>query len=397
MERLRPRSPTSGRPKRSVLEPLGSTGAPLRAPYWERGQRGRLSGLSSRQAKARQEQQHRADRIGVPPGMPSNEIRRTGPAPVDAAGKCASRSVSYADRTRHLIGEHRDAPRPIVCHSGAYYRRANGGPARPHLGPSRYGTWNDRPEPGWAREDEQAAGCRADQQPGARSAGRSTRGRTHGSCDRICRRADQEHPQSGQASGGAVEGSMLSACLPAHSRRDDGTGRRPDAEDRAISRPHINPRDGARLCPVQSDIYEGCKRGSGLVAGTLVPVEPLGRHARIGGKPWWALTGSNRRPSRCKRRAPLPNQHIPANGPQIFATLAAFRSVSVPACGTSRTTRTSRVLGTVSPPLTSAVRLYPQRKKSAENRHSPQGCSHVRLGFGANPGTASAPEKWRAL
>jgi hypothetical protein len=69
-------------------------------------------------------------------------------------------------------------------------------------------------------------------------------------------------------------------------------------------------------------------------AGTCEPTEPIG-------KLWWAVTGSNRRPSRCKRDAQQPScVGYSVDRPHF----GLFGSVSVPAGGSNGTARTSRLL-----------------------------------------------------
>jgi hypothetical protein len=76
-------------------------------------------------------------------------------------------------------------------------------------------------------------------------------------------------------------------------------------------------------------------------AGTLEPTEPIGPPVENGGKLWWAVTGSNRRPSRCKRWVQRPSNAANAAFPHLLVLLG---SVSVPAGGSNGTARTSRLL-----------------------------------------------------
>jgi hypothetical protein len=78
-------------------------------------------------------------------------------------------------------------------------------------------------------------------------------------------------------------------------------------------------------------------------SGSSVPYEPIGSIRENGGKLRWAVTGSNRRPSRCKRERPTQICHSLPNQRRDFANLCRFRSLSVAMGGTNGTTRTSRV------------------------------------------------------
>jgi hypothetical protein len=74
-------------------------------------------------------------------------------------------------------------------------------------------------------------------------------------------------------------------------------------------------------------------------AGTLEPTEPIGPPVENGGKLWWAVTGSNRRPSRCKLAAQQPSYVDYSAYPHVSAL---FGSVYVRVGGSFGTGRTSR-------------------------------------------------------
>ena len=63
-----------------------------------------------------------------------------------------------------------------------------------------------------------------------------------------------------------------------------------------------------------------------------------------GGKPWWALTGSNRRHLPCKGSNPMQNCHFFAQRSRNFASVCRFRSRWQRFTGSYRTTQALQVL-----------------------------------------------------
>src|SRR6185312_6490166 len=102
------------------------------------------------------------------------------------------------------------------------------------------------------------------------------------------------------------------------------------------------------LRPLFAPVHGRRDEGFGLVAGSSVPTEPFGENRTNGGKLRWAVTGSNRRPSRCKsERRPQIRRFFTISKSECasLSLLAHARS------GSARTGRTSREIGLPRTPI----------------------------------------------
>jgi hypothetical protein len=145
-------------------------------------------------------------------------------------------------------------------------------------------------------------------------------------------RGEREEGHYGRSSEG--EGAMLAPCVQAHGGSVDGSSGRANAEDRAVPGAHVNAGHGDRICALFAPVHGRRSSRFRLVSGSSVPPDALGSIGVNGGKLRWAVTGSNRRPSRCKRWLPTQICAFLSNNPQYFANLCGFRSRSVLSGGT---------------------------------------------------------------
>src|SRR6185437_1667907 len=281
-----------------------------------------LPGLCRQAEEGREVAFHNQDRAGSAKGLPQVALWQGCSDYHGPRSFQAERAVPDEGGSRQASSEHKDAACSAVRNAGAGDGREDERYSRLDVGPRGFRGWHDRLPASGPKRNEQTPGDSANEPQGSGGTGRGAEGRSNRSCDRIWREAGKEHQTSHRGGGEALRRSMLAACVSAYSWSVDGSGRRADAEDRAVPGTHINEDHGDRVCPIFSPVHGRCSERFGLVAGSLVPVEPLGRIGRNGWKLRWAVTGSNRRPSRCKSEPPPPNRHFLDNFKERHAKLS---------------------------------------------------------------------------
>ena len=301
--------------------------------YRRSDQPGGLPGILRRSQEAWLCRQHDQDRPGVIARLSAAQVRRRRTEHLDTACFCPARSMAYQGTGAVHRGPSRDTAHKAIRHAWAGNRGQSGGNLGPNMEPRGLRAQDHRFSPRWARPDEQAARGRTYEPDCPRGARNGLQGQIDRSRDRVRREACGIGQKGNPAVSGAGGHSVLAAHPAPHLRGLDGTGRCANAENQPVSRPHFAANDRAGLCAVLTLIYARCGRSCDVLvyAGT----QWFGRYTRRnGGNAWWALTGSNRRPSRCKLRVSTPNCAFSANHPAGLRNMSRFRFACVPRSGT---------------------------------------------------------------
>ena len=201
------------------------------------------------------------------------------------------------------------------------------------MGSDRLCAWHNRLPTSGASPDEQAQDGCSDERHGARGVGNGIRGQVIGSRYRVWREASARG-QEGAATPIRQNGdSVLPSRLATYLRGVDGTGGRSNGKDCAVPGAHFNPRNIQYLCPLQPVIHAGCEPCGGVLE-VLPYTQGHGVHGAKCLETWWALTDSNRRPSRCKWEGLTANCGFCARNCTDFRNMCRFRFASVRRCGT---------------------------------------------------------------
>lgn len=286
---------------RQVQGALVRIGASFRAQDWHRDQPRRLPPVLGGAPRIGVRAQHNPHRSGIAARLPSVAVPSRSAPDLDTASIKAARSLADQGGSADIGGRSRDATHQTVRDLGAFNRGEGRGNLGPDLGPRGLHAWHDRLPAIRSASDKQAPHCRSDEHHFAASIGGSLRGPSIGSCDRVRGQACGIGKKGNAETGSANRYCILAARSQAYVRGVDGTGERANAEDCAVPGAHIDPRDGSCVRPLFAVVYAGCERRRSVLS---VQWYTWGQavHSAKSLKTWWALTGSNRRPSRCKRK-----------------------------------------------------------------------------------------------
>ena len=318
------------RTARPLQGALDCARAALWSPLGNSGQPGRLPRLCGRTAGERLFTQHNQDRPGTVAGLSALAIWGRRADSLDTASIKTARPLVDEGRSAGTGGRRQDPAYQVVPDIGPDNRRAGWRDIGPNLGPDRLCPRDNRLPAIRALADQQAAHSGADERTGPRGARNSPQGATERLCDRVRREAAWQR-QEGAGTAIQGNGDQVLAPRPSAQRSGvDGARGRADAEDCAVPGPHLDAGNGAGLRAVLTLIYAGCKRRNHVLSVHRY-TEARAVHSAKALKLWWALTGSNRRPSRCKQQGPTANCGFPAKMCVDLRYLCRFRFACVPA------------------------------------------------------------------
>jgi hypothetical protein len=292
---------SSGSVQVALDQPRAALWTPARNRNLSRGLPYLLSG-----AQGRLQRQHDQDGPRVIAGLSSPPLRLERTEYLDAASVSTSRPMAD-ERGSPQAGRYgRYAAYQTVRDLGAGNWRSSGCYPGPHMGSRGLRARIDRLQAVRAHTDEQAPRGAADEPNGSRGARDSLCGAFDRPCDRVQRQAGIVG-QEGCAAAIRSSGNPVFATHPsAYVRSLDGAGRCAHAENQSVSRTHLEPRDRAGLREVLALVYAGCERRFDVLnVRWYFGSREVHRQKWL--KTWWAVTVSNRRPSRCKRDA-LPTE-----------------------------------------------------------------------------------------
>ena len=314
---------------RQVQIALDCPRASLWAQAWFCGDTGRLPRILSGTARRRLQRQHNQDRSGILARLPALSVRGHSAKHLDSASLTATGQLAYQGSSAQAGRYGRHAAYQAVPDLGAIDRRSGWGDTGSDLGPRGLRARDNRLPTARTNSDEQAAHHPADEPAITKRSGASLCRSPIQSCDRVRWEAGGIGQEGNPTAISQGEDTLLTAHPAPHLRGLDGARECADAENIAVSRSHIAADDRAGLCAVLTVIYAGCR-------GCFGVLKYIGTHRSYGDDGlnhcfnWWALTGSNRRPSRCKQRVSAPNCQTCGDFPRYFANMCRFRFACVP-------------------------------------------------------------------
>lgn len=313
----------------SVQGTLDGTGRTFWEPHRQFDNPRRLQGLLQGPQEGWLFRQHHKDRSGIAASLPAPQVWRCRSLDMDTASKRAARSLAFerAGPRHRRSGGH--PAHKAFCHFGAGDWRTGGRDTRFDMAPGRLRARYYRLPPCRTNPDKQTAHDSADEHKGTHGAGRGPQGATHGPCNRIWGEADCVGQEGHPAAIGQGRDTLQPTHAAAYLRSVDGAGQCADAAHKPVSGAHIATDDRAGIRSLQSTVYAGCERCNRLLmySGTY----RVGRYMRLSAwKIWWAVTVSNRRPSRCKQGVLTANCGFLAIVCEDFANLCPFRFTCVP-------------------------------------------------------------------
>jgi len=315
---------------RQVQGALDCPRAALWPQAWLCGDAGGLPRILSGAARRRLQRQHNQDRSGILARLSALPVRSHRAKHLDSASLTTTGQLAHQGSSAKAGRFGRHAAYQAVPDFGAIDRRTSWGDTGSDLGPRGLRSWNNRLPASWTNPDEQTPHHPAHEPTISRRARASLRRSLVQSCDRVRWQAGGIGQEGNPAAISQGEDSLLTAYPAPHLRGLDGARERADAENIAVSWPHITADDRAGLCAVLTVIYAGCRGSFGVL-------RYIGTHGNYGDDGlnhcfnWWALTGSNRRHSRCKQRVSAPNCQTCGAFPDYFANMCRFRFACVPA------------------------------------------------------------------
>ena len=240
--------------------------------------------------------------------MSEKALRHFGSIGLDCASVTAARQLAQQGASPRDCQSSRHTAHQAFCHLGVCDWCEGRGHSGPDVGPRRLRSGHNRLSPARAHSNEQAAhsGLHVRERP--RGAHRGVSGAIDGQCDRVRRQAGAIGQEGCSAPIQEGRDTVLAPHTATHLRGLDGARRRANAENQPVSWPYFAADDRAGLRTVLTLISKGRECCDGVL-GYLrtqggcwyTPCKPQ--------KCWWAMTGSNCRPSRCKRDA-LPTELI---------------------------------------------------------------------------------------
>lgn len=333
MARLHQRQ-DSGRGEGGSLQgALDSLSAALRFAGGQFDHAGRLPRLLSGSEEGRIQRQHDQDRPRIATGLSSQAIRYCGTTALDGTSFKAARQLADKRTGQNDCRFERHSAHQAFYNAGPSDRGEGRGHSRSDLGSGGLCARHDRLSATGPQSDKQAAHRSANGKSRAGRAGRSLRGASDRQRGRVRRQAGRFRKEGHSTAERESWDTVLATHPSPHLCGLDGAGQCTDAAYQPVSGAHIASDDRAGLCPVLTLIYEGCERRDRV----LVYRRTFGvcRYTHLSScKCWWALTGSNRRPSRCKLRVPLQIWGFHAKYRKHFRNIDRFCSRYVSLDGT---------------------------------------------------------------
>ena len=316
--------PDQGRcQSRQVQSALDGARTDIRASAWQGDRAGRLPRVFQSTAGAWVFPKHGQDRSGIVAGLSQVAIWGRSPCDMDSASQQAKGSSLNQGTGAGAGGRSRDAacqavPNPWPVNRSAWKRNSG-----PDMGPRGLHAWDYRFSARRTPPDNEAANSGPDERHSPTSARNGICGQIIGQRDRVRREANWQHQETAATHVGKARRQGVSACASAFVRGVDGSRKCPDAEDCAIPGAYVNSRNGTDLRPLFAVIHAGRGSRRGVLACTAVH-SPESQHPSKLLFLWWAVRGSNPRPSRCKQWVSVPNQELSAKLCAYFCKLSLF-------------------------------------------------------------------------